>query len=144
MTYTFEISGDPIAKKRPRFSKNGTYDVQSKEKNAYLWSIRSQIALKGILKPIEGPIEMEMIFYTSMPKSVLKSKRKALETDGTFDWRRPDLDNYQKFILDVLNSYLYHDDAQIVKIYACKMYSLEPKTIFTVKQCSQESYDNAL
>ncbi len=47
--------------------------------------------------------------------------------------KRPDGDNIIKVILDALNGFVYHDDAQICKIYFTKKYAEKPETKVLIK-----------
>ena len=56
-------------------------------------------------------------------------KQKALMLDGLIrPTVKPDLDNFAKLVLDSLNGYAYHDDAQVVvfKEPFCKFYAEKP------------------
>lgn len=47
--------------------------------------------------------------------------------------KRPDGDNIIKVILDALNGFVYHDGAQICKIYFTKKYAEKPETKVLIK-----------
>lgn len=115
----------PIAKKRPRFSKNGTYDAQSRDKRGLKWVFASQMRQNGFLKLSNEAIQMEVLCYCSIPESFSKHRKIAL--NGGPVTTKPDLDNYLKFYLDVLNGIAYDDDNLVSSIYAEKRYSDKPR-----------------
>lgn len=126
------IQGTPIAKKRPRFARHGryvkTYDEQVDEKRTYKAIIRSQCKEKK-----EGPVALDCIFFVPIPKSFSKKKKEEALSGVLKPTKKPDVDNYIKFILDCMNGICWHDDAQVVEIKARKVYSEEPRTEITVK-----------
>jgi Holliday junction resolvase RusA-like endonuclease len=66
-----------------------------------------------------------MIFHTAIPKSWSQKRLKSVL--GKPDPRRPDLDNYIKLYLDVMNDLVYEDDKQVTEIYCKKVYSNKPR-----------------
>lgn len=125
---SLDIFGDPVPKKRARtFNNHGkivTWDSQDKLKEGYKWQIRSQYREE----PLMGPVIVDVIFMMPIPKSTSKIKQRAM-INGTFHHvSRPDVDNLQKFILDVLNEIVLKDDGQVVEIHAKKIYSSKPGT----------------
>ena len=94
---------------------------------------------KGI-HPLEGPIGIDIDFYLKMPTSL--SKKKHRELLNTYHEKRPDIDNYLKWIFDLCTGIFYLDDAQICYVSAVKVYSDDPRTemqIFSVNE-EQESW----
>jgi len=120
---------EPIAKKRPRFGRNKgkviTYDEQYKDKRSLKWHFASQMRENGFKMLSNEPIEFTVLCYTPIPKSLSKAKKTALR--GTYNYRKPDLDNYVKFYADVLNGIAYEDDNLIACICCKKLYSDEPR-----------------
>lgn len=50
------------------------------------------------------------------------------------EWHsKKDLDNYIKYILDIGNQILWHDDSQIVELHAYQQYSENPCTIIEIE-----------
>ena len=116
MTIKIVIPGEPVAKGRPRFNrKTGIAYTPSKTKG-YETLIR-EIAY-GLLKPIDGAVEIRIVFCFSRPKNKYwKSKPMPRYPKTT----RGDLDNFVKSTLDALNGIAYHDDSQVYKIIAEKV-----------------------
>jgi len=119
---------EPIAQIRPRICRNRMYDPLSGEKKKWKWEIARQMRTKELEAIQEGPIGIEVTFYTKKPKSLSKRKQMAL----TWNHKRADLDNYLKFILDVLNGIGFKDDGQVAKIEAIKIYDDNPRVEFSL------------
>jgi len=81
-----------------------------------------------------GPLSLSISCYTKIPASLSKKKKEAMA--NAYSITKPDLDNYIKFYLDVLNGIAYDDDRQIVKLYGEKKYSQHPRVEITVKEIS--------
>ena len=126
-SYTITLLGEPIAKKRPRFNiKTGrVYDCQYKESKSVKMMILSELVRLSKTIPIKNAVSLDITFYKEPPKSI--SKKKRLQLIGTPDLRKPDLDNYLKFILDCSNGIVFEDDRQVYKIISEKIYAEESK-----------------
>lgn len=120
------IEGEPIPQGRPRFVRCGnfvkTYDpAKSKTwKELVKWHALIQKA-----QPLDGPIEINMQFYFSRPKSIPKHIHHHT--------KRPDLDNCVKAIQDALQSVCFTDDAQIIRVTASKQYSNTPGVVVMIR-----------
>ena len=142
--FTITIAGKPIAKARPRFVRKGNfvgaYDCQATEEGRFLWECKRQLMAIGWITPIERGIPVELLcrFYFPVPKSDKKLLRRVQEGELVFHVIKPDLSNCIKFIEDCWNDFVFHDDAQIVRISALKYYSLEPRTGITVATLGNE------
>lgn len=126
------VGSPPIALKRPRFSTmNGkAFDSQKKLKEAERWEISQQ----WDLGPISTPVKLDLSFYVAIPESWSKKKRDAHE--GRPCIKRPDIDNYIKWSLDVMNGMVFHDDSQVYDIRAYKIYSDNPRTEIIIEHGS--------
>lgn len=129
-SFSFTIPGTPIPKKRPRFSRRHgkvfTYDEQSRESNIVKIQMLQQLSDQGFIKLLDEAVYLSISFHTAIPKSY--SRKKAIECLGKPDQRRPDLDNYIKFYLDLMNGLIYRDDSIITEIRSSKFYSEHPRT----------------
>lgn len=114
----YRLDGKPIALARPRLTRYQVYDSQKGVK--LLAGITLQKQHQG--KPLQGNLCISLRFVFKKPKC----KKKSL-TIGNCD-----LDNLVKFILDVANGILYHDDIQICQISALKEYGDTAYTEFTI------------
>lgn len=120
--FRFSIEGEPVAKKRPRFTvrnkRNGgqyvqtyTDPVTAAGELAVLRTFQS--AYPGH-EPLTGPISVLMGFYEG-PRQAEKQQ---------------DLDNLIKLVLDALNGVAWVDDRQIVYL-----------TAHVVRDCQPRQYD---
>lgn len=127
MTYRIFFEGEPKAKQRHRMgrmhNKLVSYDPQKDEKLKCKWEAATKLRQEGLLKPLEGPIELSIVAYHSYPKSWSKKRVKEVKEAGGWKITKPDLDNIEKFACDVLNGIAYKDDAQVVQIWSEKKYS---------------------
>jgi len=130
------IPGNPIAKKRPRFARRGkfvkTYNDQETEESKFLFHVMQQ--WKGEL--IENTsIAIHIKFCMKRPKSDYGTGRNTgkLKKSAPVDHiKKPDIDNMIKFVLDVLNGHVYHDDSLINYIASAKCYCENPRTEITI------------
>lgn len=131
------LDGPPTPLKRHRSCiLNGmvhSYDSQKDFKKTVLKRVLEQVPSDFV--PFNIPIEMLVEFHMPIPESWSKKKRR--DYLWTPHSKTPDLSNLIKFFEDVFNGILYRDDSLISKIYATKIYSMEPKTIV----CIREYYD---
>ena len=72
-----------------------------------------EIAKTHIPNPSIRPISLILVFHIKKPKTVKR----------LYPTVRPDLDNYEKSILDALNGVAYKDDAQVVTVLKSKQYT---------------------
>jgi Holliday junction resolvase RusA-like endonuclease len=79
----------------------------------------------------EGALHFDIVFFFPFPQTVSKSKIEQLR--GKSHVFKPDLSNLIKFIEDVGNGILYHDDSLIASISARKCYDDIPRTEFIIK-----------
>lgn len=101
---------DPVPKGRPRFTRSG--HVYTPKKTKEFEKLVKLKARQAVTEQLEGPLEMEVMFFIRKPKTV---KREYPEV-------KPDLDNLEKALKDALNGVVYRDDAQIVRKISCKLY----------------------
>lgn len=126
---TFTVLGNPKAKGRPKFARMGKFvraytPAQTVKEEA---SFREQALPYRPDKPIEGEITLIVDIYRDIPKSFSNRKASVCELRELRPVTKPDIDNYLKLICDALNGIFWHDDAQIVTIFAAKFYSARPR-----------------
>lgn len=88
--------------------------IHNRAKELAVW--RATIALKAKeagCKPVEGPVRVNLIFHLKRPKTVKR----------LFPIVAPDLDKLIRGVLDGLTGVAYVDDAQVVDIFAQKVYT---------------------
>lgn len=111
MTISFNVSGQPQGKARPRFANGHIYtpkttkEYETKVKRAYLRAAKNY-SFK------DKPVSLKIVAYLKRTKS---NKR-------LFATAKPDIDNIVKAVLDGLNDVAFDDDKQVVNVTACKLY----------------------
>ena len=130
---SFEVSGDPVAQGRPRFSNRGgfvrAYDPKkSRDAKQHIRYFATQSMRETASEPLNGPIIMKVQFGIMMPKS-LERKR----TPRQREWRtkKPDLDNLVKTVKDACSGVVFLDDNQVVKVVAEKIQCAQGEAPFT-------------
>jgi len=120
------IKGKPLAKARPRFSRQGgqvrTFNSQAKQEKVARLKLRLAY---GCNDPLVGPVDLNVLFVFEKPKT---RKNNELHVGPV------DLDNLLKFLCDVGNGILWQDDRQVARINATKIYGEESKTIITISE----------
>lgn len=126
----FTIYGQPIAKGRPRFARQGTFvkAYTPAKTRAYEASVHSQAFPHKPAVPWPEAIHLELNFYFSIPKGFRKNQRAQAELDTLAMPTKPDLENLIKSATDPLNGLFWLDDRQIVSLKASKHYSAKPRT----------------
>ena len=132
----FTITGKPIPLKRHRVTKHGRmYDPSYKDKKQ-IWL---QIAKWKPKMPFVGDIMLKVIFTIPYPKKFYRTgKFKHLLKDNIPEYVsvRPDIDNYCKLLLDILQGKgrYFVDDSQVVKLQAEKVYGMKGKTEVVIEE----------
>jgi Holliday junction resolvase RusA-like endonuclease len=118
----FNIYGDPVPKKRPRFTKTGrTYTP--KETMTYEAEVAKMAkTAMGSTDPLETPVAVYIYVALPIPPSYSKKRSEACLTGFEKPCKKPDLDNLVKSVLDGMNGIVYQDDCQIVSLHATKRY----------------------
>lgn len=122
------IPGNPVPLARPRLGRQRVFDSQK--------LIKSQVGIvlayqHGKKELYNGPLHVDVSFFMAIPQSLSHKKRLSLE--GQYHYKKLDLDNLIKFILDVANGIIFADDCLIAMLTAKKLYADYPRTEFTVR-----------
>lgn len=124
---TIIIRQIPVPQPRPRVTRWGTYDIAKDKKNWARIQIADQLKpIKGL--PLEGPIEMVVTFFLPIPKATSKKKKDLMLSNELKHQKLGDIDNFLKYLFDVMNDLVFKDDKQIWKVQAQKVYSDKPHT----------------
>lgn len=127
-----EILGKPIPLQRPRAFKRGSfismYDSQSKEKKQAQWQVRALYKEE----PLKCPLIIDIEFGLPIPKHTSKIRTRLMSQGDILPNVKPDIDNLEKFSLDILNGILFEDDSQVIELRARKKYSTQPSTLIRV------------
>lgn len=138
--YKFIINEKPEAYARERKGRGKHfYNPKADIIDRYKKSMKSQLT-KDQKKEIEdiytevlkglriAYIELYCDFYIPIPKgdSIVTAAKKELKE--ILPAQRPDVDNYEKLLLDALHDVVYEDDSRVIKIVANKYFSMDPRT----------------
>ena len=117
----FNIYGDPVPKKRPRFTKTGrTYTP--KETMTYEAEVAKMAkSAMGSTDPLETPVGAFIYINYAIPPSYSKKRREACLNRSERP-KRHDIDNVAKAVLDACNGIVYIDDVQVVSLHVTKRY----------------------
>lgn len=142
----FEISGEPIAQKRPRVFIRGkhaiAWDSQGKEKDIFALKLHTEI-MRHYNESKESSMNISTLngadyyfidleFHLSYPKTWKQKDVNAYHWGLRVCDDNKDLDNLEKLILDVCKNELIKDDRYIIKLSSKKEYSLTPKTVIKI------------
>jgi len=134
----FTIPGPPKGKGRPRFSKMGNFvkAYTPTETASYenLVTVEYQAQSKCFRFPDDAILDMRIIAYYEIPKSVSKIKRSRMISGEIRPSKKPDMDNVVKIIADSLNNVAYKDDTQIVDCQVRKFYSEIPRVVVVLSE----------
>lgn len=134
----FTIPGTPFGKQRPRVVHNGDFSkaYTPKETVSYENLVKTSYSdiARGRKFQDDAMLDVRIIAYYPVPKSVSKKKRKEMLEHKIRPTKKPDWDNIGKIICDSLNQIAYRDDAQIVDSQVRKFYSENPRVEVIIKE----------
>jgi Holliday junction resolvase RusA-like endonuclease len=135
------LSGEPVAKARPRFSKGrkgvAIYNPERTVNYEVMLRYAAQQAMSGN-PPLEVPISIDIEASFRIPKSVNKKTEEMMQTGRYPVLKKPDIDNLQKSAFDALNGVVYRDDSLIWNVTARKVYSQNPSIKIKITPMSIE------
>jgi Holliday junction resolvase RusA-like endonuclease len=134
----FTVPGPPKGKARARtvrargggtfsYTPEGTVLYENLIKTSYFQECRT--SFQG-----EVPLEVHIKTFYGIPKSTGKRKRQEMLSGLLFPVKKPDIDNVVKCILDALNGVAFHDDTQVVRLYAEKHYAEDPRVEVEIRE----------
>lgn len=136
MIIAFAIPGEPKGKARPRTVQiaghASTYTPKETVMYENLVRLYYQQAARGLR--LSGPIQAEIVSYSSVPKSTSKKKRALMLDIKTLCQKKPDVDNLAKIVLDSLNKIAYDDDAQVCRLLVEKRYGEIPQVLVRLSE----------
>lgn len=143
MKAEFTVVGEPKGKGRPRFARMGnyvrTYTPQDTVNYENLVKLDYQNWCGNTFFEKDTPIKMTVTAYYAIPKSASKKKREQMLLGLIRPTKKPDVDNLIKALCDGLNGVAYHDDTQIVDLYAYRYYSETPRVEVILESVGGES-----
>ena len=126
----FLIPGEPKGKARPRVVrlKNGASTSYTPDKTVAYEELvrqrfRQQWSSKELPFPDKTPVCVMITACFGIPKSTSKKARTAMLSGQTYPTKKPDVDNVVKIVLDALNGFAWHDDAQVIDLHISKTYT---------------------
>ena len=108
---------NPAIKKHCSATPENTVLYENFIKDRYL-----QIA-EGMFLEREKAVTLRIVARYLPPKSASKKRRLDMLEGRELPLKKPDMDNIVKVVADALNGVAYHDDTQIVRVFAKKCYS---------------------
>ncbi len=131
----FTIPGQPVAKGRPRFSRQGkvvrTYTDAATQSFENLVKFAAAHAMSG-QEPSAEPLAIEVHLYMQIPASWSNKKRLQAMQGIVLPTKKPDADNVLKGLKDGCNGIVWRDDAQVVEILLRKRYAETPSAVVHV------------
>lgn len=124
----FTVPGAVRGKGRPRIVKIGGYSrLKADDQTASYENLVALCARQamGSAPLIEGPVCVTMLARFAPAASASLRARAAMLSGEAPPAKKPDLDNLVK-VLDALNGIVWRDDAQVVSIFARKVYAEAP------------------
>lgn len=118
----FFVPGEPLALKRHRTGRFGTYDPSKGDKMDFL-TIAMQHRPKA---PFDVPLCVDMEFVFRRPKTHYgtgKNGDKLKPSAPYYHASKPDFDNLEKFVCDALNRTFWRDDSIIAMTSTIKRYA---------------------
>lgn len=131
--YRFTLSGAPIPQKQTRFScaqgRPHAYDPSKKDLEMIRWQVRPFAPET----PLEGPIDLRIMFFLPIPKSTSKARADQMQRRIILPVHKPDVDNLAYLVTNALKTIVYADDSQICEQHIYKVYDSNPRTEIIVK-----------
>lgn len=129
---TVIVSGEPVAKGRPRATRRGIlYTPASTRKYEAHGRLAAQQAMDG-RPPIDVPVRAEITVDLPVPRSWSGKRRDAALRGEIRPTSRPDTDNYCKSALDAVNGIVLVDDSLVVELRALKQFGAVPQLRVTI------------
>lgn len=126
----FTIPGEPRGKSRPRVVrlKNGASTSYTPDKTVAYEELarqrfRQQWPSVELPFPDKTPVCVTITACFGIPKSASKKVRASMIDGRISPTKKPDVDNVIKIVLDALNGFAWHDDAQVVDLSVSKIYT---------------------
>lgn len=128
----FFIQGEPAPKGSLVAVQRGVYLESNRQKlNPWLQAIKTRARQLEALAPIDGAIEVEIVFYLTRPATVTRLLPNV----------KPDLDKLIRGVFDGLKGFI-SDDARIVRVTATKVYAdrgNRPGAALRIEKLDQEA-----
>lgn len=142
----FTIEGKPQGKARPRFRK--TQNKTTGAETSYCYTPKETVNYQELVKleymrqcgsyyfGDNTALRVSLVIWYSIAKRTKKDIKNDMLQGILKPTKKPDIDNVIKIICDSLNGVAYKDDAQIVGIYAIKLYSETPRVEVKISEAN--------
>lgn len=140
--FKFVYDGKPSPAPRPRShfmkKKDGTFVTDSSGRPVQRWydpgsvkksEIRKYVktVLPEDFEVVQGEVYLSVRIFKPPLASFSMAQMFLAEARYIRPDKRPDIDNYEKTILDALNGVFWGDDGKVVTLYSEKYYSCRPR-----------------
>ena len=125
---------EPYVRHRDRRGRKGKYDPLSEYKNYLGNTVRDQLKVLGINKPLEGELTLQVKYYKTFNKDHSQVFRLMALANEIRPTVKPDSDNILKTIQDAFNNKIFIDDIQINTVSLEKYFYTEPRTYIRIIQ----------
>lgn len=134
---TFSMSGAPRGQGRPRATAARGYASIYKDPKSRKYEDSVAVVARDVMAgraPLEGPLSVSLRFRMPIPASAPKRTKTAMAAGEIAHTSKPDADNLVKAMLDGMSSHskdpktkiVFLDDAQVVRLFATKIYAERP------------------
>lgn len=130
----FTVPTAPVAKARARSTRSGQHYTPQKTvdfENMVAWYAKAAMAGKPLY---EGALIVTLYYGIPIPKTLEPRIKKG---ELIYPTKRPDMDNYEKSVLDGMNGVVYKDDSQIVATFHKKRYTRNPRVVISVDSATE-------
>jgi len=110
-----------------------TSDPKTREYETNLYALAARRMEELGIRPMEGPLSVEICAWMPIPKSWSKKKQAAARSGEIYPTVTPDANNISKS-LDALNGVCWMDDKQIVEERVTKRYSTTPRLVVRIRE----------
>lgn len=135
------IYGEPVSQSRPRFRRVGkgvsTYDAPKIAK--YKKHVAECAKEQYKDEPLKGVLRVDIGVYRGMLKSFTKKQRLDAQNNVLRPYKKPDVDNYAKGVLDGLNEIIWADDGQIIELHVFKRFDEVPRVEVKITELEGEN-----
>lgn len=125
-----EINGIPVPWKAHGGFGKRAFNHRKADRERVQWFLRAQYNQNQLLC---GPIRVSYSYYVPIPKGTSKARKLQMLNGLMHPIKRPDVDNFNKFLSDCLTGIIWEDDSQVVELTARKLYGDTPKTVIRVE-----------
>lgn len=134
----FTVAATPVPKARARtvggrngkphsFTPAKTVKAEAEVRSAFEAAFPHHRVIEDV------PLYLEVSAFILPPKSICTKKMMPLlEAETVYVTKRPDLDNYEKLVMDALNGIAYRDDSLVALKQGSKVYSFSPRLEVTI------------